>query len=401
MANDLKDNRSKLSPSQKSQKQQEAKQKSLHLQIIQARSQLSAGKLSEGIETYFKIATELVLTGKISMATAIYKLILKEESTNPMALAFLSSLYHHQGLEAEAQQLNTPENGKTLNEEAFPVDTVELSKINELEKILSVKRVAKNQEIITQNQENHNLYLIVEGRFQILHQGSDKLSKEIAVLSNGNLFGELTMLLPHRKATATVIALESGKVLTVAREEFRLFLKTRPALLETILTMAHKRLLEHALRPLFISDNDREQLWLSRVVEKFKISKFSAQELLLKEGERNQALYVILDGDLKVSCHGPLASGEIPITTLTTGDFFGEFSLLTGEAASATVRALSNGWVAILKIQEVDRLATHFPEFLPRILNSFRARKQNLLKKKINGLSSRPAPVGHSEGIYD
>lgn len=391
MLNDPRKNNLATFNSHGAQKCPETRPKSLHLQITLARTQLREGKLSEGIETYFTIATEMVLKGELGKAAAIYKLILKDDSNNPLALAFLSSLYHHQGLEAEARQLHTPPiREETRQEETSPIDNIALSEIGELEKILPSRKVEKNEAIITQNQANHNLYLIAEGRFQVVHQETSGQSLELATLGKGNFFGEITMLLPNRNATATIIALESGKLLTIAREEFRHFLKVRPPLLKTLLAVAHKRLLEYTLRPLFISGDNRDLPWLSRIAEVFQIRQFSAQELLLKEGERNQSLYVILDGNLQVSCQGSDIKHQIPITNLNAGDFFGEFSLLTGEAASATVRALSTGWVACLKRREVDRLATHFPEFLPRILNSFRARKQSLIKKKINYLSTQP-----------
>ncbi len=369
------------------------REKNLHSQIILARSQISKRKLSEGIETYFKVATEMVLKGDLSRAIATYKLILKEDNYNPMALTFLSCLYHNQGLEAEALQLHSPKGGKNLREETFSIEKIEPSKIIELEKIIPAVKIDKGQEIITQNQKNHNLYLIAEGRFQVIHQEPSGRSVELAALSRGNFFGRLTMLLPNRNATATIIALEPCKVLTVTREDFRNFLKARMPLLETLRIAAHKRLLEYALRPIFISGDDRDLPWLYRIAEAFQIRQFSEQEILLKEGERNESLYVILDGDLQISCRGSNRTEAIPITKLSAGDFFGEFSLLTGEAASATVSALSEGWVAWLKRREVDRMAAHFPDFLPRILKSFRARKQDLIKKKINYISTLPQPL--------
>ncbi len=378
-------------------KRLEAKQKSLHLQINQARALINAKKTSAGIEIFFAIATEMVLIGEITKATAIYKLILREEPNNSLALAFLSGLYQHQGLAAEVQHLNTHKVANSPDLKTFPSETshsdffsdttIELSDIGELEKICPTRRVMKNEVIIRQNQENHKLYLIVEGRVQILYQDCENNFKEIATLSAGNFFGELTMLLPHRLATATIVALETGKLLTVGREEFKDFLKSRPYFLEPLIKAAHKHLLEYTLRPLFCLGNNRDQLWLSRIAESFKIRTFSAQEFILKEGERNQSLHVILDGNLEISIQGPGENHNIPITTLGAGDFFGEFSLLTGEAASASVRALSNGLIACLKRHEVDRLVAHFPDFLPRILTSFRERKQNLMKIKISSLN--------------
>ncbi|MBN2809746.1 MAG: cyclic nucleotide-binding domain-containing protein [Deltaproteobacteria bacterium] len=261
----------------------ENKEKNLRSQINLARTQLSQGKKQEGLETYFKIAAEMVLIAEVSKATAIYKLILKEEPANPMALAFLSTLYHNQGLDAEVLQLNTRENNKSSVTENLPAEL--------------------------------------------------------------------------------------------------------------------QQLLIYALRPLFFTESSPEPARLSQIAQIFKISKFSPGELILKEGENNQTLYVILDGKIKISCGNREATGEIPITTLAAGDFFGEFSLLTGETASADVRAQTAGWLASVKRQEVDRLAVHFPEFLPRILESFRIRKQRLLIQKINGYASGTAADSSGEGL--
>ncbi len=392
MTCNLKINKLNLDKNQTKQKSLEIKQKSLHQQINQARILLNAKKTSQGIDSYFAIATEMVLIGDITKATAIYKLILKEDNNNSLALTFLSNLYHHQGLIAEVQQLNSKTADNLVHSEYFQKKTflnsaVELSKINELENILPAKEVYKDEIIITQNQENNSLYLITKGQFQILHQTNDGKAKEIATLSTGNFFGELTMLLPHRKATATVVAMEAGKLLVVNRKKFHNFLNSRPGFLESLIKATHKHLLEYTLRPLLFLGNDRDQLWLSRISESFTIKSFSAQELILKEGVRNQSLYVILDGNLEVSCKSSKKDHQLPITILNAGDFFGEFSLLTGEAASATLKALSNGWIACLERQEVNHLAAHFPDFLSRILTSYKERKLNLMKKKISSLN--------------
>lgn len=379
----------------------ESNQKKLHDQLKTARSQIKAGESSKGVATYFKIAQEMVLSGDITKATATYKLILKEEPNNPMAQTFLANLYHHQGLEAEALQLSSPENSLPFKSEDFSFETIGLSEVGELKKLITLQKVAAKQKIISQNHENNRLYLITEGHFQVIHQETGKLDTVVTTLGKGHLFGELTMLLPHRKASATIIASEPGKLLTISRDEFKHFLKIRPALLESLITKMHKRLLEFALKPLLISENGQKQLWTSRLAEAFKVTKFSNQEHLMVEGEKNHSLYVILDGDVEISIKGSQNSNNISVTTLTTGDFFGEFSLLTGEAASASVKALSNGCLAILEKDKVDQLATHYPEFLPRIISSFRARKLSLLEKKIGSFAIHSSTNNEAEGLND
>ena len=67
--------------------------------------------------------------GDFSRAAATYKLILKEEPDNPLALTLLSSLYHNQGLAAEIGRLQAgaPEQDPSLKSGAAPDSATGLS----------------------------------------------------------------------------------------------------------------------------------------------------------------------------------------------------------------------------------------------------------------------------------
>ncbi|MBN2704837.1 MAG: cyclic nucleotide-binding domain-containing protein [Deltaproteobacteria bacterium] len=244
------------------------KEESLHQLISLGRSQLRLGKLAEGLETYFKAATEMVLIGKLGKAAAVYKLILKAAPGNSMALTLLAGLYHNQGLAEEARQL-----------------AQDHSRIN-----------------------------------------------------------------PEKESN-------------------------------------HLRILEKALRPLFDFSEADQLSRLKQIAGLFDIKEFPPDLVLLHEGECNQTLYVILEGSVEVYCKGSNEKTKLPITTLATGSFFGEFSLLTGEAANASIRTLGKSWIATLTRCELDRLAVHFPELLNRMIHVYRSRKQDLLQKKIANLA--------------
>lgn len=72
------------------------------------------------------------------------------------------------------------------------------------------------------------------------------------------------------------------------------------------------------------------------------IEEYPSRQIILREDEIGDCMYVILEGTVEVMIRGGSANREITIATLRAGDFFGEQALLpegTGRR-NATVRAL-------------------------------------------------------------
>lgn len=68
----------------------------------------------------------------------------------------------------------------------------------------------------------------------------------------------------------------------------------------------------------------------------------SAGEDLVAQGEKANALYVIVDGGVKVTAHEP-GTGERHIADLDAGDYFGEIGLLENAPRNATCTAVTDG----------------------------------------------------------
>lgn len=62
---------------------------------------------------------------------------------------------------------------------------------------------------------------------------------------------------------------------------------------------------------------------------------------IIREGDTDAALYIILHGQVEVTKKGSSEQPDLQLATMGPGDFFGEMALLDGAPRSATVTALS------------------------------------------------------------
>jgi monovalent cation:H+ antiporter, CPA1 family len=83
-------------------------------------------------------------------------------------------------------------------------------------------------------------------------------------------------------------------------------------------------------------------------------------ELLIRRGDRGDAMYFISSGNVEVDAAGRKVK-------LGRGDFFGEMALLSGQRRQADVRALSYGQLLVLYDHELQYLVKSNPQIKERI----------------------------------
>lgn len=88
---------------------------------------------------------------------------------------------------------------------------------------------------------------------------------------------------------------------------------------------------------LFANLPDDEQHMLA---EHLVHAPFAAGDILTRQGAVAHWLYLVIRGEAQVMVDGP--DGRLQVATLRDGDIFGEMGMLTGEARSATVVAVSS-----------------------------------------------------------
>lgn len=88
--------------------------------------------------------------------------------------------------------------------------------------------------------------------------------------------------------------------------------------------------------------------------------RFAAGETVLRLGDRDRALYIVLSGELEALVDPP--------SPIEAGTVFGEVAFLDGSPRSASVRAVTDGEALRLSFEEFEMLAARHSELGRAIL---------------------------------
>jgi small-conductance mechanosensitive channel/CRP-like cAMP-binding protein len=107
--------------------------------------------------------------------------------------------------------------------------------------------------------------------------------------------------------------------------------------------------------------------------------RFAAGELILRQGQAGDSMFIIADGRVQVS----LGQDNINSTlaSLDAGDFVGEMSLMTGELRAATCTAAVDVLCYELDHATLQRLLTTRPAIADQMSSLLAARQEGLLRK--------------------
>jgi len=100
--------------------------------------------------------------------------------------------------------------------------------------------------------------------------------------------------------------------------------------------------------PLFKDLDDTE---LAEVAELCREERFRSGEFIFREGESGNRLYLIVEGDVRISRDVP-GSGEEALAILKPGALFGEMAVF--DRSERSTHAISNGGTTVLTITRPD-----------------------------------------------
>ncbi len=117
------------------------------------------------------------------------------------------------------------------------------------------------------------------------------------------------------------------------------------------------------------------------IVERLKFKTFGADETICKIGDPGDEMYIIISGKVKICIYDENGENEQVVATLSSGDYFGEMALLTGETRSASVITTEESETFVLHKNDFDVILEKFPSISLSMGKIVSQRLRDTLKK--------------------
>jgi hypothetical protein len=146
------------------------------------------------------------------------------------------------------------------------------------------------------------------------------------------------------------------------------------------------------------------ELDISILADSSSILRYTRGESIVSQGDMGDSLFIIHSGSVEVT----LRTGKndpVPVANLAAGACFGEMSLLTGEPRSATVSALEETQVVVVRKDGLKTIFESNPSLMEP-LSEMLAKRQSELDASRKAASSRRkrdddnAGDGHRDDIF-
>ena len=122
--------------------------------------------------------------------------------------------------------------------------------------------------------------------------------------------------------------------------------------------------------PIFSNLDDNQ---ISFILSKMTKKNYSKSEIILMEDEVGDTFFIILEGSVKVTRDSE-DGREVILAVLSSGNFFGEISLLDGKTRSANAIAVEKTSLMILKRNDFLQLIKEIPQISISLLSELAKR---------------------------
>ncbi len=126
---------------------------------------------------------------------------------------------------------------------------------------------------------------------------------------------------------------------------------------------------------------------LNALAEHSSCRRYVEGEIIIRENERDGKLFIIIDGEVDaVKNHA--CKNEIRLRRMSSGDYFGEMSLIDNLPRSASVIAITDTKVLSLDRANLLRTINEHPDMAVQLLQVLTVRLREMETKMLNTLSS-------------
>ncbi len=229
--------------------------------------------------------------------------------------------------------------------------------------------------LFTCGDEHDAMYFVMSGRIKQTAQDLQGNPLPPRMLSAGQVVGEIS-LVADGLHSSTAQVLDDARVLRLSRIAFKSLCEKYPEavsrLPEAIAKCASETLLAGVICDL-LGELDDEQL--AALLAEMECLHLKRGEALFHQGEPADSMFIVVYGHLRMVATD--ADGtETLIDEIGRGDAVGQRSLLTGEAHSTTVYALSETAVGAITRPVFENLKRQYPDVTTRLARIAQRRRQ-------------------------
>ncbi|MEI6231852.1 MAG: cyclic nucleotide-binding domain-containing protein [Planctomycetota bacterium] len=175
------------------------------------------------------------------------------------------------------------------------------------------------------------------------------LDHPIAMLQEEDLFGEMTCM-SFQPRSATVRATEECTIIEMLRNVLQTLQKNKKFKDKLDKNYRERALAQHLRSvPIF---KDLDESFIKQLKDRVELLRFDAGQVIVKQGDPADAFYLIRVGCVKISQSHP--GGEMVLTYLGRGEYFGEMGLLKGGPRTASCTALDHVEVVCIRKVHFD-----------------------------------------------
>lgn len=237
--------------------------------------------------------------------------------------------------------------------------------------------------IVAQGGAGDCLYVVRHGQLKIVSQDADGQEIHLSSAPAGESVGEIALLTGGRR-TASVYATEATGLLRLTRDAFETLKHRHPEtaaqISQIIIQKQYRVLLDMTLRISNLLQNTDEPI-VQDLLNILEIVLLPSSEILVREGEDSDALYIVINGRLRV-VRNTEDGNESVLLELGRGETVGEAGLITGEKRSATVYAVRDTVLARLSKAAFNQLLAKHPQAM---MQQFAATVINRMQGQIKG----------------
>lgn len=234
-----------------------------------------------------------------------------------------------------------------------------------------------------------SFYIILQGSVKVASEGPVEKKEEIFFekLSEGECFGENALLTENDgtvlHCTESVTAISKVALLKLRSASINQFKEIAPDAfkhIEYVLSMKTAKKLESF--PFFANvKENRPWSKMGLLGTLFKFESFVEDTVIIREGHAGDKFFIIVEGEVQISVLAEDGQSNIIIDKLTSGQWFGEISLILDTPRTATVTTVTPTLVLSLSRDSFKRFLNIAPELAEPFEALVTHRTANTLRK--------------------